>query len=177
MTLFCIYVKNDEKKNGGNYLKAAILTNKVPAANLRRDYISAVTSFRRLSQISHPFRRILSKEQSASYFPVAQSSRRKFIPPDFVPLLSSVSPEKYALRTLSLQSPFQSLSPTLPDDLFDSVRCTVRLGSGASALRIAQMRQFREISLSPCALCSLVSILFARSMSLGPVGTRHHTPL
>lgn len=110
-------------------------------------FIAAVVRLRRLS-ISPPFRRVLSKEQSASYFPVAQTSRRNFIPPDFVGLDSSPSAEAYALRTLGLLSPFQSSAPALPDDLLDAVRSTVRLGAGVSSWRLARLEEFKAISLS-----------------------------
>jgi hypothetical protein len=110
-------------------------------------FVSAVVRLRRLS-LSPPFRRILSKEQSSSYFPVSQTSRRHFIPPDFVSLDSSTSPEAYALRTLELLSPFQTSVPVLPDDLLDAIRSTVRLGANASSWRLARLEELQAISLS-----------------------------
>jgi hypothetical protein len=121
-------------------------------------YISAVSRLRRLS-ISPPFRRILTKEQSSSYFPIAQSSRRHYIPPDFESLCSASSAEVYALRALKLSSPFQSLSPVLPDDLRDSVRHTVRLGAGVSAWRLSRLAEFRDISQSLRSLSSRINAL------------------
>jgi hypothetical protein len=52
----------------------------------------------------------------------------------------------YALRSLSVESPFEACTPDLPTDLRDAVRATVSLGAGAAEWRLTQLFKLRQIS-------------------------------
>ena len=76
-------------------------------------YSAAVERIRQLDDYSlvH-FHRVLSKKQSANYFPVTQSSRCGEIQAGFEDLIREQDATAYALRALIIASPFESFFPT-----------------------------------------------------------------
>ena len=123
------------------------------------DYSAAVEQIRQLDDYSLVgFRRILSKKQSTNYFPVTQTSRRGEIPAGFADLISEQDPVAYALRALTIASPFDSMAPRLPDDLQAAVRRTVELGEAASAWRLSRLAILREISQSLRSLSDRINM-------------------
>ena len=121
-------------KNSSNFMRL-VQPDRLLDEKATPEWIEAVTRLSRLS-ISASGRAVLSKAQSSSYFPVAQTARKAYVPPAMDALRTAIDPWDYARRALSVRSPFGDCSPSLPADLRDAVRFTVQRGNSISEWRL-----------------------------------------
>lgn len=110
-------------------------------------YTRAVGLLRRMS-ISTPGRRVLSKAQAHSYYPVDQAARLGRVPPGVAELSESSDMVDYARRALLLVSPFDAVVPEMPEDLRDAIRFTCSHGWDIAAWRLQRLRDLVEIAQS-----------------------------
>lgn len=88
----------------------------------------------------------MSKAESSSYFPVAQSARRNVPLPQIEVLTQSADMLEFAQRSRLLASPFDGCNPALPVDLRDAILFTCSRGESISEWRLSQFAMLHEIS-------------------------------